>query len=298
MKLKRIMVVFNPESGQPEPVLKPVYEAIKEHGMEWEMAVSRSGEDLVEQVKTAGASGDYDAVAVYGGDGTIMAAAEALSATETPLVILPGGTGNVTAKELGVPVKPGEAMAFAASDEAEPIGIDLGETEQGTFLQRLVMGVEADMIRKAPREKKNTLGKKAYTVAFMKAVAQVPEVTYRLRIDGEDFEESGILCRVDNTSNYGMAGASMAPDVYMWDGYLDVFVVRHKDERALLGLLGQALDMKRLKKLVFHKKAQRVEIESSIPMRLAADGELWGLTPVSVKVRPAAVKIVGKKRAV
>lgn len=295
MKCKSVYVVLNPASGQAQPVLKPIYLALSEANVEWEMWVSRSGEEMLSKIESAVRKNRYDAIAVYGGDGSIMAAAEKLRG-RLPLIILPGGTGNVTARELQVPMDVGEAMAFGLDRNTKVLDIDMAKVGKKMFLQRLALGIEAEMVKGATRELKTKLGGAAYGAAFIKALITAPEVEYRLTLDGEMFEEKGILVRVDNTAAVGVGGLTLSKDTVMWDGLLDVMVVRHKDERAIRAFVASKSSVKQLQDLMFYRQAKKIKIEARRPMRIAADGEMWGKTPVEIEVKPGYTKIVGKKR--
>ena len=90
---------------------------------------------------------------------------------------------------------------------------------------------------------------------------------------------------------------SLVSDAVMWDGWLDVVLVEKKNERAVQAMLASTANVPGLKRLLFHKKAKKIKIESSVPVQMAADGEVWGTTPVEVEVKPGFAQIVGRKRS-
>ena len=104
----KIHVVINPASGKDEPILNTINDVFHQHGVDWEVSVTKKYGDATEQAKAAIAAG-ADLVVGYGGDGTQHEIANAVmsAAAETgrsvPMGILPGGTGNGFAREMDAP---------------------------------------------------------------------------------------------------------------------------------------------------------------------------------------------------
>src|SRR5512143_3024271 len=97
--VKNIHIIINPAAGKREPALSIINSAMKEAGIKWEASITHQAGDGVRLAKAAAKEG-IDALAVYGGDGTLMEASSGLMGSEIPLVILPGGSANVMATEL------------------------------------------------------------------------------------------------------------------------------------------------------------------------------------------------------
>src|SRR5512135_2502198 len=99
MNFKRVHVIVNPASGKDQPILHTLNSVFHPAGIDWDIYVTKAGGDarrLAQEAVQAGA----DAVAVYGGDGTVAEVAAGLFDSEMPVVILPGGTTNATARSL------------------------------------------------------------------------------------------------------------------------------------------------------------------------------------------------------
>jgi diacylglycerol kinase family enzyme len=101
---KRIHVVVNPAAGKDEPILNTINDVFHEHGIEWGVSVTRKYGDATEFARQAAETG-FDIVAGYGGDGTQHEIANGLMGSKAIMGILPGGTGNGYANELGTPKK-------------------------------------------------------------------------------------------------------------------------------------------------------------------------------------------------
>ena len=100
----RIHVVVNPASGKNQPILNIFNSVFGPHRVEWEVSITHKYGDATEFARRAAESGDFDLVAGYGGDGTQHEIANGLMGTGVPMGVLPGGTGNGFANELGIPI--------------------------------------------------------------------------------------------------------------------------------------------------------------------------------------------------
>jgi len=99
---RHIHVIINPAAGQAEPILNVLNSVLRPAGIRWDVCVTNEDGDARQYAQLAVTAG-VDAVAVYGGDGTVTEAASGLIGSTMPLAILPGGTGNTMAIELGIP---------------------------------------------------------------------------------------------------------------------------------------------------------------------------------------------------
>ena len=114
---RRVHVVINPASGKDEPILNVLNDVFREHGVAWDASVTHRYGDAGDQARAAIADG-VDLVVAYGGDGTQHEVANAVvtaavaTGRRTPMGILPGGTGNGFAREVGVPKKVRDATVM------------------------------------------------------------------------------------------------------------------------------------------------------------------------------------------
>lgn len=108
MKFKKIHIIINPASGQDEPILSYLNTAFRDSGIEWDVSITKQDNDATKFAHQW--LGKVDVIGIYGGDGSIAEVAQVLRGKNTPLAIIPGGTANVMAKELGIPLNTSEAM--------------------------------------------------------------------------------------------------------------------------------------------------------------------------------------------
>ena len=126
----RVHVVINPASGKDEPILNTLNDVFREHGVDWDVSVTHKYGDASEQARAAIADG-VDLVAGYGGDGTQHEIANAVvraarhGGRQVMMGVLPGGTGNGFARELGVPGKLRDAVVLLCTSR-NTRAIDVG----------------------------------------------------------------------------------------------------------------------------------------------------------------------------
>jgi diacylglycerol kinase family enzyme len=111
-------------------------------------------------------------------------------------------------------------------------------------------------------------------------------------LDGEAFEVEGVTCRVDNSGNFGH-GLSFSEEISVSDGLLDVTIVRDLGGASRRSLFSDALGHGTPDADAFHHwQAREITIDCDPPQQIIGDGELWGETPISLKVLPQAVRFV------
>jgi YegS/Rv2252/BmrU family lipid kinase len=286
---RRIHVIINPAAGQDEPVLSILNGVFGPAGIFWTVSVTLQSGDASRQAREALENG-VDVVAAYGGDGTVMEVATSLFGSPIPLAVLPGGTANVLAQELGIP-RDLAAAAQLAADERTPIReLDIGQAGERYFILRVGAGFEARMVEAATREMKDRFGVLAYSLGAVQALRDSPLVTFKLMLDGKAVEAEGTTCLVDNAGGLGLPGLSHAPDIDVSDGLLDVIVMRDAGIGTLATAAASMLNQPPPPAIVQHWKAREIILDANPPQPVQGDGELWGETPIAIKALPHAIR--------
>jgi diacylglycerol kinase family enzyme len=112
---QRIHVVINPAAGKDEPILNTINDVFNQRDIDWSISVTRKFGDATEFARQAVEDG-YDIVAGYGGDGTQHEIANGILGTKALMGVLPGGTGNGFANEMGTPSKLRPALELLCGD--------------------------------------------------------------------------------------------------------------------------------------------------------------------------------------
>ncbi len=298
-KLKTVHVIVNPIAGKKkESTPEVIREAMERAGIVVVLSTTEGAGDALRFAKEAVESG-ADAVAVCGGDGTVLEVGNGLVESDIPLLILPGGSANVLATELGIPKSVEEACGILAESRYEIRSIDAARFHKGCFFGRAALGFEADMVRSADRKTKNRFGVLAYFVAGLRALKKLRLAEYTIRIDGEDYFTRGLTCIVTNAGNLGFSRVSLDKNVDVSDGLLDVIVVK----KASLGLVGHiAATFWRGERadnwdLVAHWQGKDIHVTSKPRQRLECDGEMFDNAPFHAQVIAGGLRMVVPKAA-
>lgn len=185
-----------------------------------------AGQAATRAALDAGAS----VVIAAGGDGTVRAVAEALRGTSIPMTLVPAGTGNLLARNLGVNLNDMEgsvSAAFSGIEHAIDLGIaDLtredGSKESHVFLVMAGLGLDAKMIAKTSSTLKKAVGWLAYLDAGMRALPELAPIRLRYSVDGRP--ERRLVAHTLIVGNCGElpGGILLIPDAKLDDGILDV----------------------------------------------------------------------------
>ncbi|MFJ4612933.1 diacylglycerol kinase family protein [Streptomyces griseus] len=177
--------------------------------------------------QTAGAlRAGAELIVVCGGDGTVRAVADALAGTGVPLVLVPSGTGNLLARNLGLPLGPADALAAGLT--GEPRALDLGRIEGDGFpavhfTAMAGAGLDAAMLEETSDRAKSALGWPAYVLAGAKGL-RAPRMRLTATLDGgPELRRTARMVLIANIGTV-QAGAAPVPDARPDDGLLDLAV--------------------------------------------------------------------------
>ena len=251
-----------------------------------------SGSPGAQQARAAVASG-ADLVLAWGGDGTVRSVAEGLAGTDVPLGILPAGTGNLLARNLGIPLSLGDAatVAFEGSDRRiDVLEIGLGGSVT-TCTVIAGLGMDAVLID-ASEELKSALGPTAYVLNTLRA-ARHEKMRVGVAVDGG--VPAWFTARSVLVANVGglLAGLDVAPEAEAADGLLHVIVLplsRPVDwvrTGARIVLRRAVQDTSR-----FHLQGTSAWIVAAEPQPRQVDGDVVGDgRSIQARVRPGALTV-------
>lgn len=254
--------------------------------------------DAEQAAREASARG-FDAIFVAGGDGTLnevvngLMAADGDPASLLPVGLIPQGTQNVLAHELGLPH--GDLAATVALLRAgRTRRLDVGKAGGRHFLLMAGFGFDALVVREVLRPMKTLIGPAAYAFATLGALAKCRSTSLHLHLDDEEIQVEAYLVVVANAASYAYRQIKMAPFAALDDGWLDVCVF----ERPFLDRVGFATQMMAVvarrhlrDPRVRYYRARRVRLESDPPMSGQIDGDISEETPLEITLSPRALPV-------
>ena len=158
----------------------------------------------------------------WGGDGTVNEIGSALVGADATLAIVPSGSGNGLARELGIPLEP--AGAFRVLFEGRSRLIDVGELDGHLFFNIAGIGLDARVALRFAEGGLQRRGFARYLEIAAREVAFFKPHEYALTANGRDLRVRPLLIAIANARQYGN-GALIAPDAQLDDGQLDLVVV-------------------------------------------------------------------------
>lgn len=292
---RRLAVVVNPAKIDSLEQLKASIERECQpdgwHVTWHETTKEEPGESQARQAAAEGAQ----LVCSLGGDGTVRAVASGLVGSEIPLGILPGGTGNLLARNLGLPVDD-LAAALRIVLTGTPRRVDVGavswdDDPEQIFLVIAGMGLDARMIGDADERIKKAVGWPAYLLSGLRGLFD-PGFSARIASPGR--REGSRRARAVVVGNCGQlpGGLDLMPDAQLDDGLLDLILAA---PRGLFGWLGVVRELVtgRGNRSLRRFAADSAEIRLGRPVLAQLDGDAVGQrTTMVVRVRPGALSVL------
>ena len=240
----------------------------------------------------AALAGGFDLVAAAGGDGTVAAVASALVHTGIPLGIIPVGTGNILAQDLGIPLDLNRALQLLCGPHRTRT-LDAMRIGEQYFLLSIGIGLSAVLHRDTTTADKRRFGHFAYVLRGLLALRGFQPRRFTVTADGKASHVRAAEVVVANSSTAGSATIRWGPHILLDDGVLDVCIVRARTPLDYFRIAWNLLRrQKRDPRLRFLRARESVVISARRPLPVEADGDVIGRTPVHIRLAPAAVQVI------
>ncbi len=294
--MSRIFVILNAGSGpgHDEALTQHVHDLFVSAGVPAEVCLARGGGEIAAKVAHA-ISERVDVIVAGGGDGTVSAVAAALTGGDIALGILPLGTLNHFAKDLGLPLALDEAVRQIAAGQTTRV--DVGEVNGRVFVNNSSLGLYPDIVHERERQQKR-IGRGKWTAflwATVTALRKYPFLSVCLSVAGKEHRRRTPFVFIGN-NEYRMHGFALGARERLTGGRLSLYVAERPGRlrlvqlalRALVGRLKQARDFDVL-------LATEIVIESRHHhLRVATDGETTIMKPpLHYRIRPASLTVLG-----
>jgi YegS/Rv2252/BmrU family lipid kinase len=231
-----------------------------------------------------------DLLVVWGGDGMVQRTIDVVAGTKVPLAIIPAGTGNLLATNLGVPA--GIEGAVQAAFHGGRRRIDVGRLNGEHFAVMAGIGFDGAMIRDADKNLKDRLGKLAYVWTGIRHVSG-PAPRAKVRIDGQKWFDDEASCVLVGNVGTITGGIHAFDDAKPDDGWLDVGVATAQGAWEWARALGtMAVGRSDRSPFVRMTRARKVEVKLASKLEYELDGGARkAVDHLTVEVVPAAVTL-------
>lgn len=287
----RILLVANPVSGggRAGRAAGRAAEGLRALGCRPELVHTEAAGDGLAAARDAG--DERCLLVAVGGDGTVNELLNGADLERHTLTVVPCGTGNVFAKELGIGKDPERVVEQWRSGRV--VRLDVGRCNGRRFASMFGAGIDAHAVQRVTEARSGTLTQLHYLPSVARALLRVPRWYIGAEIDGEAAVRCAQQVVVGNSCSYG-GPVQMTPAAAPNDGLLDVMSARLNGPLRVAGVLSCCvLRSLHLSRLVSYRRGRRVRVTAAregVPYEL--DGEPAGVLPAELAVESAALRVL------
>ncbi len=294
---RRLAVIYHPLKVRDLSVLHGLIgREAAARGWEPPIWLATSEHDPGGGMARAAVESSADLVLVVGGDGTVREVCAALDGTGTHVGIVPSGTANLLARNLGVPLDAGHALDAALDGVPTPMDLmryeDLDGGGGGVAAVMIGLGADAAVLSDTNEALKRAIGPAAYVWAGLGHIRARP-VEARVVVDGgEPIARDASLVEVGNVGDL-YPGVSLMPAASAHDGTLEVLVASPQSSTDVARMIGGVLRRASEEPLIDRTSGRLVEVEFARPVLCQVDGDVVGeVRRILLEVVPDAVRVV------
>lgn len=298
---QKVFVVYNPKAGD-QVQTEELRSTLTSHFTtpEWTVDIyETTGKEDVTAICREACERGAKLVVSAGGDGTVVGVANALVHRQTPLGILPLGTGNLLARVLNIPLKLDEAVQLLSGDHIVT-AIDVLKVGERFFLSNVSVGISPAVVDETSSDQKKRFGMLAYIMTIFKKAKLFNLHQYRLTIDDVPVQVRATEVLVSSPTLLEKATMLYGPPETLQDGQFELYLAKAKTIGDTLRLVWDLLrgTHKQGEQLSHWESKHSVRIEAAHRAQLVqADGEVIGHTPVEVEMVPKAIHVIMPKPA-
>jgi len=241
-------------------------------------------------VAAQGVADGFETIVAAGGDGTINEVVNGVGGSSVRLGILPVGTVNVLAKEIGLP-QGNLREAWNIIERGKTLALDLPMANGQYFIQLAGVGLDAEVVRRTTRDLKKTFGPLSYILSLIQ-IASAPPPKLVLEAEGSPAREA-CFALIGNGRLYG-GPFPLFKHASLDDGLLDVVIFKNQSHWDVVRYF-QAIAFGKHEELpdveYFQTPSLRVGGPDGVPVEL--DGELAGAVPCEFRISPTKLNVLG-----
>ncbi len=307
---KRVAVILNPiKVGDIYAFKGKILEAVEREGWNYPLWFETTVEDPGQGQAQAALEAGVDLIVTAGGDGTVRAVCEEAARTGVAVGVIPLGTGNLLARNMGLPLNTREAIdvafggqdraidlaTFATNaafedDEPEPTETDASpepnaeasdteaaEVKETSFLVMAGLGMDAEIMLGVDDNLKKKVGWFAYFVSGIKAL-RFPTMKVRISVDGGPFHRFRARTVVVGNAGFLQAGIPLLPQAQLDDGLLDVVILAPKRFIGWVAIVVRVMGRtQRTDRALNRMTGQKIVVHCDAPAPMQLDGDPVGM---------------------
>jgi diacylglycerol kinase (ATP) len=286
MDKRKVCIIFNPAARGGKAV--SLYAELRELAGDTPLFTAPESETISELAASLVEQG-YDHIIVAGGDGTVNGVINGIDSKDVMLSVLPVGTMNVFAYELGIRSTQLK-KCWELIQHGQPKSVDLVLANQNYFVQLAGVGLDALTLQATDLQMRKTIGPVSYLLAAAKVISRpAPD----LKLEFEDGSEAaGCFVLIGNGRFYG-GPFELFREARNDDGLLDLLIFKHQSYldifRYLQGvLMGNHIDFPDIE----YRRVASAQVMSDQPVPLELDGDIAGSTPVHFAIAPSKLQVI------
>jgi diacylglycerol kinase (ATP) len=292
MAKRKAILISNPKTGRYESrrsTPEQLSEYLTNLGIDVELILTSGPGDATRIASRAANNGQADVI-VAGGDGTINEAIQGLAGSNARLAIIPRGTGNVLARELGLPFDPQQAAVVVARGHSRKIhfgmAIDQLQNTKRYFVLMAGVGLDASVVTRVQPSLKKRFGKAAFWVSGLSHLANWRPEAFRLEVNGGTYNAT--FAAIGNAASYGGALA-VTPGARIDQPEFEICIIETASRlRYLRWAMRRSIPQTDPSVKILH--ATKVEAFGSVPVQV--DGEVIGTLPMTFEIAPFSMEVI------
>jgi len=288
-----IAYIVNPKSGASSSKLssRRFEQYLVKRGFEVRASLTTSLDNACDLATDAAVDYDCAMVVVVGGDGTVREVAHGLEGSDKPLLIVPGGTENLLANELGFDEKLKTILSTFEAGYIRPL--DLGSVNGKCFTSVVGFGFDGQIVKCVSEQRDGHINHFDYFWPIWRTFWTYKFAPMKVEVEGEDIFDGRGLVFVGNISRYAV-GLQVLHYADFGDGLLDVCIYKcasrvHLVKHSVMTILKQHAASRD----VIYRQGKSIAISSQIPdIQTEIDGDPGPALPIQIKVIPQAVNVM------
>src|SRR5215213_2099105 len=295
MSPRKAILISNPKTGRYASRRRPVEELaaqLESLGVKVDVRLTQGPGDATAIAARAAGNGSSDVI-VAGGDGTINEAIQGLAGTKARLAIIPRGTGNVLARELGLPLDDEQALKIVAQGKSRQIylGLAIDETthESRHFVSMAGIGLDASVVRRVQPSLKKRIGKGAFWISGLSHLADWNPHPFTLEINNQKY--AATFAAIGNGAKYG-GDLAITPGARLDQPEFEICIIQTRSRLRYLRLLSHAMRNGMPRDTPEVQFVSAASVKAYGDSQVQVDGELIGHLPMRFEIASHPLEVI------